>query len=375
VATLDWVFTAKLDRISRSYLSRNDDQEIVLQELNRDFFDQHWHEHIPAVSLHADVDTPGVAPLLLSGQREGTLQQTMEFITGTETGPIWIIAGRLSWLREVQLALVLAALRKIEIKILCSVPSNDPEDFDGLAPIASASGCSVAVAREQFATRFTFVNPLTKNAALIAVEKLPALHALILKSPHEAGLLNATAQFFDQSWSHAVKYIESDQPCWEPLDKSRIIDLLRNGVPSYRNADLDFETVDPETLRPLPKALERLKLSRLHILEVLFRDFKVPLYARLRNSPWPIVAPIAERQSDGTLVVIDGAHRIYSALERGELSIEVIVVKRATMPLPATPQPNWNDVKVLTPKVPRADRYINFDESFFRPIRDALRQS
>ena len=69
----------------------------------------------------------------------------MDLITES-TGSVWILAGRLSWLRELQLAIVLAVARGREVKILCSVPAEDPQDFYEYMRIAAASGAKVAKA-------------------------------------------------------------------------------------------------------------------------------------------------------------------------------------------------------------------------------------
>ena len=79
----------------------------ILLAMNEQFIAQHRHEHIPSVSLLLDPDVPSALNLLLAGRREGILHQSMDLISGSE-GPVWIMAGRLSWLRELHLAIVLA---------------------------------------------------------------------------------------------------------------------------------------------------------------------------------------------------------------------------------------------------------------------------
>src|SRR5262249_21911193 len=146
---------------------------------------------------------------------------------------------------------------------------------------------------------------------MIAVEENPALHALILKAPHERGVLDATSRSFEYQFREAAEIVEAQVPVWHECTVEHVIDALRRGVPWYKAARIGFDRVPLSELRPLPKFLERFKLARLQLLAALRGDLKIPAVALLAGSP--IVPPILEHQEDGTFVIIDGTHRAYSA--------------------------------------------------------------
>lgn len=342
-----------------------------LLTLNAAFFSQYRHEHIPAVSsLLIDPDNRGNLSLL-NGQREGILQQSMDLIVGS-SGAVWIMAGRLSWFRELQLALVLAASQGREVKILCSVPTDDPQDYDRLKHIAAASGATVMRAQTPFPTRATLVNPDSDKVSMLSVEEIPALHGMFMKAPHERGMLAAIARFFRDEMERAVETISPLSPQWRSLSDVEVIQALNKNVHAYNRAKISRQQVNPDKLIPLSLSLERMKLARLRVLALLQVQKGVPPTGILVGSPWPVIPPIVEAQNDGSLVVIDGSHRVYAAIERGEEVIEVLVVEGAHMPLPATPLPDWERVTIRTAKLPRKERYQHLNEEYFRPIREAL---
>jgi hypothetical protein len=118
--------------------------------------------------------------------------------------------------------------------------------------------------------------------------------------------------------------------------------------------------------------LERFKLFRLNQLAALREKHHFPSAAVIEGSPWPIKPPVIEVGKDGKLVVVDGAHRAFAAYSRGAKELQALVVEGASMPLPATPTFGWDSVRILTQKVPRAERYNDFKPEFFRPIRAAF---
>jgi len=342
-----------------------------LLDLNSGFFAKHAHEHIPAVSsLLIDPDNMGTLSLL-AGQREGILQQSMDLIVGS-SGPVWILAGRLSWLRELQFALVLAASQCREITILCSVPADDPQEFDRLKHIAAASGAIVKRAQNLFETRATLVDPFSDKVSMLSIEESPALHAMFIKSPHERGILAAMARFFRDEIERAAETINPTGPRWRTLADDEVIGTLCKSIPAYNQATISRMKVAADKLTPLSISLERMKLARLRVLTLLLEQGVISPTGILIGSPWPVFPPVVEAQTDGSLVIIDGAHRVYSAIERGQDMIEVLVVRGVTMPLPATPLKNWDKVTIGTAKLPREIRYRDLKVEYFRPIRDAL---
>ncbi|OYW72033.1 MAG: hypothetical protein B7Z37_26025 [Verrucomicrobia bacterium 12-59-8] len=342
------------------------EQRKELTSINADFFAQHAHDHIPAVSPYAGNNIMSDFDIRLASQREGLLQQSMDLISGT-TGDIYIFAGNLTWLRELQLCLVLAKLNGRSIRILCDPsPCKDSESYRS---IAKHLGMDICVSKKPFGVRGTLIAD-TNPTSMISIEKDPAIHGHLFRSPHDSGLLKGFRLLFSTLWK--------TEDCQSGLDltisaisEDELANALKTNVPAYEQTSITLETMEIETLERLPKSLERFKIFRLHQLEALKKDHNLPTAALIHGSPWPIKPPVIEIHH-GKAIVVDGSHRVFSALSRGQTQIEALVVKGVSTPLPSKSFANWDDVQVLNTKIPREQRYENFHPEFFRPIRHAF---
>jgi pyrimidine deaminase RibD-like protein len=344
-----------------------------LMALNQEFFNHYAHNHVPAVSVYAgwpaQEGEPPFRPVL-AGQREGLLQQSLDLISGT-SGDVLIFAGDLSWLRELQITIVLAKLSKRRVRILCDKTTQSGKQFVSSMLIATALGADVGVIQGQTGVRGTLVSPATVEAAMICIERRPALHGLLFQAPHELGVIGGLAQLFESNWTHAEKQMAME-PRIESLHFEAIVEALRTQVPAYRNASIELVQVELATLKPLARFLERFKLSRLNQLAILSERFGVRFPAAIQGSPWAIIPPIVEEAAGGEFAIVDGTHRVYSALSRGLDRLEVLLVRGVTEPLPAKPLENWDQTQLVMEKRPRNMRYENYSIEYFRPIRAAI---
>ena len=348
-----------------------------LMSINSDFFARHQHEHVPSVSLYT-----GLGKLhtlhsdfqpLLAGQREGLLQQSLDLITGA-SGQVWIFSGMMSWLRELQIGIVSAKLDGREIRIICDNRKDEKNEFEQMKEIAMALGCDVATSSCPINLRGTLVSPLSDEAAMICVERNPALHGLLIRSPHEQGMLDGLIHLFETMWKESIiEYGRS--PSLKILSYDEIIDALQKWVPMYADTHIQHSLVPIEDLLLLPISLERFKLFRLNLLAALKQRHGVQSPFVICGSPWPIIPPVIEAQDDGRLVVIDGAHRVFSAFRRSEKNLNALVVTGVRERLPATLVTGWDEGEIITAKVPRVRRYRDYQPSLFRPIRLALEKT
>ncbi|MGV3659119.1 MAG: deaminase [Prosthecobacter sp.] len=341
-------------------------QRKELSSINADFFAQHAHDHIPTVSPYAGNNIMSAFDIKLASQRDGLLQQSMDLISGT-AGDILIFAGNLTWLRELQLCLVLAKRDGRSIRMLCE-PSNSKES-EPYRLIANHLGIDVCVPTQSFGVRGTLIadpNP----TSMICIEKEPAIHGHLFRSPHDSNLLTGFHTLFNSLWSN-----ENCQAglklSFTPIPSDKLINVLKNNVPAYAKANITLQTINIEGLARLPKALERFKIFRLHQLEVLQKKHNLPSAALIHGSPWPVKPPVVEIH-EGTAVVVDGAHRVFSAFTRGQALIEALVVEGVSTPLPSKSFTSWDDVKIFNVKIEREQRYENFKPEHFRPIRHAF---
>jgi pyrimidine deaminase RibD-like protein len=343
-----------------------------LQELNKTFFDEHKNKQVPAVSIYAGGNEqqaqtkwrPSVA-----GQREGILQQSMDLISGTSED-VCIFAGDLSWLRELQLAIVLAKVEKRSIKIICDKADCRDQEFGNLVTIARRLGADVGLLNQDIPIRGTLVSPDSDEAAMMCVERKPSKHAILFQAPHEAGIIKAMKFWADDLWSRA-RIQNAFEPEIERLNPEKIASALQAEIPQYSVAQVKPFTIDPNCLKPLATCLERFKLFRLNQVAIFQEKFKTN-FAAIKGSPWPIFPPVIEQLADETCVIIDGTHRVFSAIQRGSDRMDVILVSGASPDLPAKPLDSWDDVKIHTQKMPREQRYREFNPNAFRSIRSVV---
>ncbi|NOY83267.1 MAG: hypothetical protein GXO96_00335 [Nitrospirae bacterium] len=126
-----------------------------LRSANKAFFDRFRAAHFwdaPPSSLYGSDEEGLTSRPHAARTREGILYQTLDLMTGS-SGPIWISAGDLSWLREVQVALIGAALEKREVRILQHLSPHGGEP----ALMVTHLGASVVQRKEPGQPRFTIV--------------------------------------------------------------------------------------------------------------------------------------------------------------------------------------------------------------------------
>lgn len=338
-----------------------------LRAENEAFFKRFRAAHFydpPPPSLYGAEGTNTAAP---AKTRDGALHQSLDLISGS-SGEIWISAGDLSWLRELQVALLAAALDRRQVRLLRHRRTEDGHGLD-LSTVATRLGISVVERIPPSSVRFTMVAPRSRSFAAIAIERSGAL---LLRVPEQERLLDVLADWFENNWDRG-----SVQPAEEialaELDFESVEAALREYVTRYRGLEIMMADVDLNAIQPASRKLEQFKLARIHQFAALKARHTLADFLVVRGSPWPFIAPpLIERLPDGRHVLIDGTHRAYAARARGESTVRAIVVINPNYDLPSQPAPTWNDVAILPTKVPRDERYTNFDPTLFRPIRRAF---
>jgi hypothetical protein len=183
--------------------------------------------------------------------------------------------------------------------------------------------------------------------------------------------LDSLATFFETLWGDGAGAAKIPEISEIPDDL--LATTLTNNVPAYSHAKITRSSLPTEQLQRLPKVLERFKLFRLNQLATLQRRYQLPMAAVIKGSPWPMKPPVVEKWGD-EFVIVDGAHRAYTAYLHGEDTLDVLLVENVSEPLPARPFRGWEDVSISTPKLDRVARYDGFQEKLFRPIAAALNQ-
>lgn len=348
-----------------------------LRELNAEVFAQHEHLIAPVVDFDPIIDEVRsgreFGDIGLHGNREGLLQSTLDHIVFSR-GQVRIFSGALSWLRELQLGLLSASLRGDEVRVLCQKGEASDPEFKRLIEIARASGAGVGLINDDAGLRGTIVGDKNSRDVAITIERSPALHATLLRKPHEASMVNFLSHSFDQMWDRALEY-RAVKPILRPLELRVIAEALRKGVRAYEGCDINIEAVDFSKVQYLSKNVERFKLYRIGVLENLRALYSIGAITEIIGSPWMVIPPIVEVDQRGNATVVDGMHRAYYWLERNKSQQDAIVIRTVEVPLPAVPSSNINRIAVSNEKWPRERRYAHYREEYFRPIRSSLERA
>jgi pyrimidine deaminase RibD-like protein len=340
-----------------------------LQRLNKDFFELHRDAHQVATSIytpHADYRPKLVA------HRSGLLQQSADLIFGSR-GDVWLMGSDLSWYRDLQPTLLAAALEQRSVVMLAAPDDEDATraTYRTAKQAAVAIGASFVEVPPKFKLRGTLVAPHTCEAAMILIERQPKLHGTLYQAPYDDRLMTTILEVLEREQQGGKKF-PPRQMKWEQLDDEVLIETLKRNVPQYRDARMERQVVSTDRLVPLSANLERFKLFRVNQIRTIQLRHHLPWALHIVGSPWPITPPVLEQSEDGSLHVIDGTHRAFASLRRGEPQFEALVATGVTAPLPAVPLGSWDEVAVLGEKLPRESRYRNYQDSNFRPIREAF---
>lgn len=341
-----------------------------LRTMNAAFFEHHRKAHEPVASIYASTgipsDTAHPKPQL-GEDRNHLLQQTLDLVSG-DGGDVWVRAGDLSWWREAQFTFLGAALDGREVRVMAHCDIGEESTYQPARRSVLASGASLVDLNDPPVLKGTLVSPGTDRAAMALVDRRSVT---LLRSPDDSGLLGLVTSDLTRTWDNSAA-VGPIAPRLESLEEDQLVRALTENVPQYDGLAASIETVSVDEIVPLTRHLERFKLFRSSGLEAIRTRHGVPRAALIVGSPWPITPPVVERRADGSLVVVDGTHRVYTARELGDSAVEAVVVDGCDAPLPAEPAAGWQLVSVYNTKLPRERRYDDYRPSEFREIRAAF---
>jgi pyrimidine deaminase RibD-like protein len=177
------------------------DLQAEIRQMSDEFVAEHRDAHVWAVSMYAaprPSDKLAQTPKL-SRVREPLLQQSLDLIAKSD-GPVWIAAGDLSWMRELQLGVLTASLDRREVRILSAVRGGKVLSGES-KKIALALGANVL---EDDSTkhplRMTLVSPATEKATAILIE---ASKATLYEMPDDRQILELCRDLYEDRWKQS----------------------------------------------------------------------------------------------------------------------------------------------------------------------------
>ncbi|WP_291127578.1 patatin-like phospholipase family protein [Flavobacterium sp. UBA7682] len=304
----------------------------------------------------------------LKSFREGLLEQTASLINSS-TSTVTIFGGDLSWLKETFIALLDASLRGITINIICE--NNASQKYIDSINAAKSIGAHVVKLKDNALLKGTCIDIDSSTATMIAIEEQPFSHGRLYSLPNDSGFIRLIRDTFNIKWSSSTPEGHGQKPKLLPISEETVINTLKTKIPMYRECHIYSELVEVDKLIPLNKYLERLKLNRVKQLEKLLSKSNLSNSAYIESCPWVILPPIIEKLNNGELVIIDGTHRVYNARQNDLKHLKAIVIENNKVEIPSKTN-SWEKVVIKFEKKSREERYIDYDESLFRPIEAAF---
>lgn len=305
----------------------------------------------------------------LKGYREGLLEETA-YLINNSTKTIEILAGDLSWLKALNVTLLKAVLRGIKIRIVSE--KNDSHSYLNAIKGAKALGAEIVeIDKDKNYIKGTAIDLDTTAVQIITIEESPTIHGKRYSLPYDTGFIEMFRTNFNLKFVKNKVTSSGVIPSLHNIRQEQIIDCLKRGVPYYSNCKISMEILNPNNLLPLSKYLEQLKLNRAEEVEEILKNENIMNAAYLKGSPWLITPPVIELLKNGQQVIIDGTHRVYNAIQKDRKEINVVLIDNNTTPLPSKIQ-NWNSIVVKSIKLPPEKRYDNYNENYYRRIREAF---
>jgi predicted acylesterase/phospholipase RssA len=294
--------------------------------------------------------------------RHAALIRTGELIDQA-VNTIRIFAGDISWLEELAPYLLAAAAnRRICIQLITRNATAEKIYW------AKHLGINVGVVCDEVDLRMSMIDGQNEAGCLLIVEKENPESPLFFSKFDSPHLLRHFNSYFNKVWIDA-SITERVMPSLKLLTQDDVISALRH-VPQYRNSRMSVVRLKANSVLPSCGYVETFKLERLKRVEKIYEGHQSTAGYWIRETPWYSMLPIVEKRPEGTLVVIDGAHRFYNAyLTDGELAC---ILVECDAELPSSPVSSWQRVRLTTAKLERNVRYENFKSIRFRPIKSTV---
>ncbi len=299
-----------------------------------------------------------------------------------------VFAGDVSWAESSKNPILERTQLGVVIRVLCRWPST-PILLEQVRVLFGAGVQVKYYTGDMVKLRGLVVDTKTSldNGTALTVTKHPKQRIALIEG--EAG----TDSLFDY---HARRYLPGRDmsyiamlhqlfdSVWETLPPGVILDRLvldadevrhiLSRIPHYSRLTTNSISIEMVSCASLYSCCRTVKAANVAkgspLLEGYERfglEFFEPCRVEGSGNRTVVLPPIVERQPDGTLVIIDGMHRIYNLTTRTDAQQVMCLVLSGAGPLPSDPIP-FQDVRLSVTKKPRVDNFPNYKHEHFRDI-------
>lgn len=318
----------------------------------------------------------------LRSQQDGAITDNKDDILGktirlisTAKCQIIIFAGDMSWIASAYLPLLAAHLRGVSITII-GVKAQGAAHNEAYKE-ALAVGCGVLQIKSP-TIYGTCVDFGRLHSRMILLERTlmgdnHVLHGREYAMPQDENLMKLVSDHYEAIRDAHLSSIKTRKVEIRKISENEICEALRSGVAHYEGMKMYFDDVDIQSIQPLSKYLHELKLARLRDCRFVLEKNDNPVALQAKGSARILSPPVVEKLADGSLVLIDGTHRLFQNLRDGVKSARVVIVENGNVRLPANPLPNWGHVTVVKREQPFSQRYDSYNQHYHRDLRSAFK--
>lgn len=151
----------------------------------------------------------------------------------------------------------------------------------------------------------------------------------------------------------------------QEIPRNNVVRIIKNRTNVFDEKTCDLVLVDIKILIPLSQYIVEKRLENSKKLLDLYIDNKIDLYKSVYltdNSKKKMLAPPIVEYRDGLYFICDGMHRIYTAMQSGVTSLNVLLVRNPTLPLPGRPL-TWADVKITKTNKNVSEVFVSYEEN------------
>ena len=341
------------------------------EKSTKEFFDR---KQRPSANLTAHED-------MLNKSIEMRTQISLISLNEThDLAEIFVIAHNTVWSREMFPLLVGWFNDGVKVNVYCERPTaNSQTDEEARRRMLRYMGCEIYEVQTTLPMIGYFVRRSgDKWEAIIsndATGKGKYYHTAVDKPLLKSALNNITANV--PLLGAPYQTVGNTAIGIKQVNDAAIISMIQQ-EPLYQGASLSFETIALKDVEYLTKYVLNYKYINIDLIHQLYQDANLPPFSAAAidfGQKESLVGPPVLEEHNGKLYVIEGNTRCFYCMRNGIETIEAIVVRNVTAPLPTSGRYKYEGV-ILTDNTMYFDtRYLNAKRKYFRHIERCLRPS
>lgn len=320
-------------------------------------------------------NTPHTTRLLKSKEQ---MRSLVSYISLEKQKEVYVSCENTNWCWELFLSLVrwIDFGSKVTIITSSSIHEKYADEENARRRMLKAMGCNVVEVQTVSVNGYFFMEKKDIWKGIVFKEDMD--------NPFSANYYNGNIDsILIKGWVLKLKQAipqTINKPCKitiKSVKPTLIINKLRTES-IYENASLEFENINLDELYFMNPYIRALKYKQIDKMYELYNKNNIPPFTAaalyFKNKESLIGPPIAELHN-GKLYIIEGNTRCVYAYKHGIKTLQIVVVRDITAPIPCSTKKVYkvSDILISDVKIAGETRYTNFDYTLFRHIEESIR--